>query len=115
MRGFVASLVVLVAVLFPKVGNAQVYQFRTPPPEVTASNAAWQVNSEPIIIQGLILYPTREYRQFDGQVMAQVGIYQGVPVYADTTLEPYSELYVPVGRSGVRVYERKRERELAGT
>jgi hypothetical protein len=115
MRGFVASLVVLVAVLFPKVGNAQVYQFRTPPPEVTASNAAWQVNSEPIIIQGLILYPTREYRQFDGQVMAQIGVYQGVPVYADTTLEPWSLVYVPVGRDRMRAFERPRDRELAGT
>jgi hypothetical protein len=47
--------------------------------------------------------------------MAQVGISQGVPVFADTTLEPYSELYVPVGRQGVRLYERRRDRELAGT
>jgi hypothetical protein len=115
MRAFVASLVVLVAVLFPKVGNAQVYQFRTPPPEATASNAAWQVNSEPIVIQGLIFYPTREYRQFDGQVMAQIGVYQGVPVYADTTLEPWSLVYVPVGRDRMRGFERPRERELAGT
>jgi len=104
-----------VAVLLPTIGNAQVYQFRTPPPEVSASNASWQVNSEPIIFQGLIYYPTREYRIFDGQVMAQIGVYQGVPVYADTTLEPWSVAYVPVGRDRVRAWERPRERELAGT
>ena len=28
---------------------------------------------------------------FDGQVMSQTGVFEGVPVYADTTLEPYSE------------------------
>jgi len=115
MRSFVPSLVLTVAVLFPKVGNAQVYQFRTPPPEVSAANASWQVNSEPIILQGIVYYPTREYRIFDGQVMAQISIYQGVPVYTDTTLEPWSIVYVPVGRDRMRAWERPRDRELTGT
>src|SRR5882724_10863639 len=42
-------------------------------------------------------------------------MFEGVPVYADMTIEPYSELYVPLGNSRMRVYERRRERELAGT
>ena len=42
-------------------------------------------------------------------------MFEGVPVYADTTIEPYSELYVPLGSGRMRVYERRRERELAGT
>jgi hypothetical protein len=88
MRGCVAALVLSVAVLLPKIGNAQVSTFRTSAPEVNAANASWQVNSEPITFGGLIFYPTREYRQFDGQVMAQVGVYEGVPVFADTTIEP---------------------------
>jgi hypothetical protein len=67
------------------------------------------------MVQGLVYLPTREYRLFDGQVMTQVGIYQGVPVYADTTLEPYSVGYVPVGAQRMRAYERVRDRELAGT
>jgi hypothetical protein len=103
------------AALFPKSGNAQVYQFRTPVPEVTAANAEWQINSEPVMVDGVIYYPTREFRQFDGQVMMQVGLFRGVPLYADATLEPYSELYAPVGGVRMRAYERRRDGVLAGT
>ena len=115
MRPFVLALFLSVAVLFPKTGKAQVYQFRTAPPEVTAAAADWQVNSEPVMVGGLVYYPTRGFRFFDGQVMAQVGIFERVPVYADTTLEPFSVLYVPVSRDRMREYERRRVRELAGT
>jgi hypothetical protein len=38
-----------------------------------------------------------------------------VPVYADVTLEPHSVIYLPVGRSMMRGYERRRDGELAGT
>jgi hypothetical protein len=47
--------------------------------------------------------------------MAQVGVYEGVPIYADTTLEPWSIIYFSVGRERMRAYERARDRELAGT
>src|SRR5262245_30353193 len=87
--------------------DAQVYQFRTPPPPVTAQYAEWQVNSEPIIVNSLVYYPTRETRFFDGEIMAQVGVYRSVPVYADVTLEAHSVIYVPVGRNLVRGYERR--------
>jgi hypothetical protein len=115
MRRFVLGLFLSVAVLFPKTGNAQVYQFRTAPPDVTAAAAEWQVNSEPVMVGGLVYHPTRSFRFFDGQVMAQIGIFERVPVYADTTLEPFSVLYVPVSRDRMREYERRRDRELAGT
>ena len=115
MRGFWLGFVLTVAVLLPNVGSAQVYQFRTPPPDVSAAAAAWQINSEPVMVGGLTYYPTRGFRVFDGQVMAQAGMFEGVPVYADMTIEPYSELYVPLGNGRMRVYERRRERELAGT
>jgi hypothetical protein len=36
-------------------------------------------------------------------------------VYADVTLEPNSIIYVPVGGDRMRTYERRRDRELAGT
>jgi hypothetical protein len=115
MRGSVAGIVLSVAVLLPKVGNAQVSTFRTPAPEVTAATASWQVNSEPIMIGGLIFYPTREHRAFDGQLMAQVGVYEGVPIFADATMEPWSLVYVPIGRERMRTFERARTGELAGT
>ena len=115
MRKVCLPVVLLVAVLFPNIGNAQVFQFRTPPPDVSAAGAEWQINSEPVVVGGLTYYPTRAFRLFDGQVMAQTGMYANAPVYSDTTLEPYSELYVPVGNGRMRVYERRRDRELAGT
>jgi hypothetical protein len=115
MRAFWSGVVLTVAVLLPNVGNAQVYQFRTPPPDVSAAAAEWQANSEPIVVGGLTYYPTRGFRQFDGQVMSQTGMYDNVPVYVDTTLEPYMEIYVPLGSGRMRVYERRRDRELAGT
>jgi hypothetical protein len=115
MRARVAALFVSVAVLFPTVGRAQVYRFRSAPPEVTAAGALWQVNSVPIVVDGIPYYPTRGFRMFDGQVMAQVGLFEGVPVYADTTIEPGSVVYVPVGRDRMREYERRRNGELAGT
>ena len=115
MRGFKLGLVVTMALLMPNVGNAQVFQFRTPPPDVSAAGAAWQINGDPIVVGGLTYYATRGFRLFDGQIMAQTGIFDGVPVYADTTIEPYSELYVPLSGGRMRVYERRREGELAGT
>ena len=115
MRGFWVGLVVTTAVLFPIIGKAQVYQFRTPPPDVSAAAAEWQINGEPIMVAGLTYYPTRAFRLFDGQVMAQAGMYERVPVYSDMTLEPYMEVYVPLGSGRMRVYERRRDRELAGT
>jgi hypothetical protein len=115
MRGFKLGLVVTMALLIPNMGNAQVFQFRTPPPDVSAAAATWQINGDPIVVGGLTYYATRGFRLFDGQIMAQAGLFDGVPVYADTTIEPYSELYVPLSGGRMRVYERRRERELAGT
>jgi hypothetical protein len=115
MRLVWTGLVLTVAVLIPNVGSAQVFHFRTPPPEVSAGGADWQLNSEPIVVGGLTYYPTRGFRLFDGQVMAQSGTYERVPVYSDTTMEPYLEVYVPLGSGRMRIYERRRDRETADT
>jgi hypothetical protein len=115
MRAIMLGVVLSMAVLLPRTGTAQVYAFRTPPPAVTAESADWQLNDEPILVGGVVLWPTRETRFFDGQIMSQVGTYERVPVYADVTLEPWSVVYVPTGRNLVRGYERRRAGELAGT
>jgi hypothetical protein len=115
MRGFWTGLVLTVAVVLPISGSAQVFRFRTPPPDVSAAGAEWQISSEPIIVGGLTYYPTRGFRLFDGQVMAQTGTYDRVPIYSDTTLEPYTEIYVPLGNGRMRIYERRRELEYAAT
>jgi hypothetical protein len=85
---------------------AQAMQFKTPAPEVTAAGAAWQANDEPIVVSGLLYVPTREMRMFDGMVMQQIDVYQRVPIYADTTREPFTIVYVPISRDRLRSYER---------
>jgi hypothetical protein len=111
----IVAVTLSMVVLPSALSNAQVYQIRTPPPPVSAQYATWQFSDDPIMVNGLVYYPTRETRFFDGQIMAQVGVYQSVPVYADVTLEAHSVIYIPVGRNLVRGYERKRGGELAGT
>src|SRR3954466_2744758 len=115
MRRVVLVLCCCLAVLLPKTGNAQVDPFRAPEPTVTAGGASWQLNGAPIVVDGLVYYATNGFRFFDGRVMTQVGLFEGVPVYTDATLEPGSVVYVPIGRARMREYERRRDRELAGT
>jgi hypothetical protein len=100
---------------FTSDGSAQVYQHETAPPLVTAAGATWQVNGEPVFHAGNFYYPAGPTVFFDGRVMVRTGQYNGVPLYADVTLEPYSIVYVPVGGAVMRPYERRREGELAGT
>ncbi len=108
------AAVLFVTTLLPIVGNAQVYRFATPPPQTTAAAAPWQIASQPITINGIVYVPTALVRQFDGNVMTEVGVFDGVPVYADVTLEPFSVVYVPVAH-GMRTYERPRAGDIAGT
>jgi hypothetical protein len=109
MRACLLGLGLSVAVLVPKTGRAQVYEFRSPPPVIDAAAADWQVDSQLMLFAGLAYAPTREFRLFDAQVMTQIGVFKGVPIYADPTLEPWSVVYVPVGRDRMRTYSRVRE------
>lgn len=115
MRGFLLSLFLTIAVLVPNVGSAQVYSLPTQPPQVSAANTAWYANGEPIFFAGNFYYSTGPTVFFDGNVMVRSGIYQSVPLYTDTTLEPYSMIFVPIGGNVMRPYERRRDGELAGT
>jgi hypothetical protein len=115
MRRCVLGVVASIAVLFPTLGRAQAYHLPTPAPQVTAATASWQINGEPLFYAGSFYYPAGPTVYFDGSVMVRVGTYQSVPLYADSTLEPYSIVYVPVGGTVMRPYERLRSGDLAGT
>jgi hypothetical protein len=115
MRTFVLCIFLFVAVVTPKIGTAQVYHLPTPPPQVTAASESWQIQGEPVFYEGYFYYPTGPTVFFDGNVMVRTGVYRGVPLYEDATLEPYSMVFVPVAGRTMRPYERKREGELAGT
>ena len=43
--------------------------------------------------------------------MVRTGHYNGVPLYADATRDPYSVVYVPIGRGQLKPYERLRRGE----
>ena len=86
-----------------------------PYPATTAANAAWQLRGDPVFHAGAFYYPTGPTVFFDGNVMARTGTYEGVPLYEDATLSPFTIVYVPIGGNVVRPYERRREGELAGT
>ncbi len=52
---------------------------------------------------------------FDPGRMVQVGRQGGVPIYADTTVEPWSQLLLPASGGWLQPFERLREGALAGT
>ena len=85
------------------------------PPIVTAENDQWYRRGEPILFSGELYYPSGPVVFFNGNVMVRTSQYNGVPVYADATLEPYSILFVPIGGGQMQPYERVRGGELAGT
>ena len=115
MRSALLGCCLIVAIEWPNVGSAQVSYRPTPAPLVTAANATWQINGEPLFFAGSFYYPTGPDVFFDGQLMARVGDYLTVPLYADTTLEAYSRVFVPIGGAMMKPYDRRRAGPLAGT
>ncbi|MGE0449885.1 MAG: hypothetical protein AB7Q29_09920 [Vicinamibacterales bacterium] len=94
---------------------AQVYRHQPAPPSVTAERSAWQLAGDPLFYAGAFYDPSGPTVFFDGGVMVRTGSYEGVPLFQDVTLEPYSIVYVPVSGALMRPYERRREGPLAGT
>lgn len=108
-------IVVLLAVLAAAPLAAQVQSRPTDPPLVTANNESWYQLGEPIQFAGELYYRAGSVVFFNGNSMVRTGHYNGVPLYADTTVEPYSVVLVPIGRGLLQPYERPRRGALAGT
>ena len=115
MRRSTLSWVLCMAVLLPVSGTAQVLVRPNPYPTVTAATAAWQFRGDPVFHAGSFYYPAGPSVFFDGNVMARSGTYEGVPLYEDATLSPFTIVYVPIGGNVVKPYERRREGELSDT
>ncbi len=113
MRSYLSLF--LLAAMLPTTGAAQVYQWPTPPPRVTATDASWRRTGEPIYYAGSIYDPSGPTEFFDGQIMARIGIIDGVPVYENKTLEPWSVVLVPLTGKLMQPYERRRAGPLVGT
>jgi hypothetical protein len=94
---------------------AQVQSRPTEPPIVTAVNESWYRLGEPLQFAGDLYYRAGPMVFFNGNTMVRTGHYNGVPLYADATVEPFSIVLVPVTRGLMQPYERLRRGELAGT
>jgi len=108
-------LVVIALLLAATPAFGQMYSRPTESPTADASSQAWFRLREPIQIDGDIYYPAGATVFFNGNVMVRTGHYNGIPVYSDATLEPYSMVFVPAGRGAMQPYERPRRGVLAGS
>ena len=111
MRGLIFAMTLLAAA----PAWAQIQMRPTEPPIVTAENEQWYRAGEPLQIGGDVYYRAGASVFFNGNTMVRTAHINGVPLYADTTVEPYSMLLVPVSRGVMQPYERLRRGDLAGT
>ena len=77
--------------------SAQMYSRPTDAPTASAVGQSWYELREPIIYAGEAYYPAGAAVAFNGYQMVRTGHFNGVPVYADATRDPYSVVYVPIG------------------
>lgn len=101
--------------LTPRLAAAQVLYQPTQAPLVTAENTTWFQAGEPIDWNGDIYYPAGAAQGFNGYQMVRSGSYRGIPLYIDSTIEPYSIVFVPMAGGRMQPYERRRTGNLAGT
>jgi hypothetical protein len=87
----------------------------TPAPTVTAEDAPWYLNGEPITYAGNLDYPSGPQVFFNPNEMVRSGFHDGVPLYTRTTIEPFSKVYLPLPGGRMQPYERPRAGELTGT
>lgn len=108
-------VVVVGAVAGETIVAGQVYIRPEPAPLVTADNESWYLAGEPITFSGSLYFPAGPRVFFEPREMVRTGDYRGIPLYARTTIEPFSIVYVPLAGRLMQPYERRRSGELAGT
>lgn len=99
----------------PSAQSQGVQSVPTPPPVVSAVGSEWFQRGAPVLFAGDLYYRAGARFHFDPGVMVPAGSLDGVPIYVDTSVQPYSEILIPVGGGLMQPYERRREGELAGT
>src|SRR5688500_15108768 len=114
MRGAVVAGALMWCVAVTSV-SAQVLDRPTPRPTRTAVNESWYVDREPIFVAGDYYYPAGASVFFDADTMVLTGFYASTPLYWDSTYEPHSVVFVPIGRGLMQPYERRRAGDVVGT
>ena len=110
-----ATGTIALALFFGSAAAAQVQMRPTERPLVTAENEPWYLAGDPVIYSGQRYYPAGALVFFNANEMVRSGFHHGVPIFTRTTVEPFSLVYVPVGRGLMQPYERPRDGDLAGT
>ena len=108
-------LVTCLLALAASPAAAQMISRPTDAPTVSAVGQSWYELREPILYAGEAYYPAGAAVFFNGNQMVRTGHYNGVPLYADATRDPYSVVYVPIGGGQLKPYERLRRGDLAGS
>lgn len=101
---------VAVLVAFGSPAAAQIESRPTDPPIVTAANESWYLLGEPVQFAGDVYSLFGPPVFFNGNTMVRSGHYNGVPLYTDTTIEPFSMVLVPVSRGLLQPYRRVQSR-----
>jgi hypothetical protein len=109
------ALLFLCALLLSTSAEAQVMWQPTEPPLVTAENESWFRSGGAIEWNGEFYFPAGAPEAFNRYQMVRAGSYRGIPLYTDTTLEPYSIVLVPIAGGRMQPYERPRAGMLAGS
>ncbi len=104
------ALCVLAATAAP----AQVNYEPTPLPQTSAVDRTWYRDGDPVPFAGDLYYRTGPTVYFNGNTMVPTGVYDGVTLYADATLEPYSIVFMPVGGKLLQPYVPLRDDYLTG-
>jgi hypothetical protein len=105
MRGRMLSFVA--AVLLSTNAYAQAIWQPTPPPIVTAESTTWFQSGEPVTWDGSVFVIAGAKRPFDGNVMVRSGVFRGIPLYTDATLEANTVVLVPMPNGWMQPYERR--------
>ena len=116
MNGPARTATVLFSLMWLAIPTAAQMTYRpSPAPTLTAEAEEWLLAGEPLTHAGHIYFPAGPRIHFIPNEMVQTGVYRGIPVYARTTIEPLSVVFVPIGRGVMQPYERRRNGDLAGT
>ena len=83
------------------VGHVQSYP-------MTAIEAEWIRNGEPIEFEEELWYPADDIEGFVDSEMSPIGEYQGVQVFIDKVdVRPYKRLYTKFSRNKFRFFEKR--------
>jgi hypothetical protein len=105
MRGRVFSFVAALLLSTDVYGQA-IWQ-PTPPPIVTAESTTWFQSGEPVTWDGNVFVAAGAMRPFNGNVMVRSGVFRGIPLYTDATLEANTVVLVPMPGGWMQPYERR--------